>query len=141
MTEGQLVGTRVVSQDGFVLGDVAGLVIDTDSWRIAEIAVRLRRESLEPLRLKKKKIGSKTVHLPAEEVSGVSDAVVLKHRRDQLTLVTPQGSRSVASQPESEVTVGDLPPVVERERMMDVEDRAARPPPPTRGGASPSSPR
>jgi sporulation protein YlmC with PRC-barrel domain len=122
MTEGQLVGTRVVSQDGFVLGDVAGLVLDTDSWRIAEIAIRLRRESLEPLRLRKKKIGSQTVHLPSEEISGVSDAVVLKHRRDQLTLVTG----------------GELPPV-EQERMM--EDRAARPLSPTRGGASPSSPR
>ena len=137
LKQAQLVGTRVVSQDGYVLGDVADVVIDTDSWKVTEICVRVRRQSHDALRLHKPMFGSQTVSLPAEEISGVGEAIVLRHTRDQLAFVT-----------------GGEPPPTEQELLVDddqteegvvrAEPRGARRMPPTGtrpGGASPSSPR
>ncbi len=85
MTDSQLIGLRVVSQDGHLLGEVDSLVIDTGTWQVAELAVRLRREALEPLHLKKRVLGSQTVRIASDHISGVGDAVVLKRRRDELS--------------------------------------------------------
>lgn len=84
MTDSQLVGRRVVSQDGLLLGDVSDLVIDTGTWQVVQLAIRLRRSALEALRLKKPLFGTHTIRLAAADVSGVGDAVVLRQRRDEI---------------------------------------------------------
>jgi len=91
MTETQIMGLRVVSQDGHVLGDVSGLVVDTSSWRVAELAVRVRRSALEPLHLNKPMLGTQTIKVPASEIAGVSDAVVLRRTLGEFQFAAPEG--------------------------------------------------
>lgn len=91
MSDNQIVGLRVLSQDGHVLGEVSGLVVDTSSWQVAELAVRLRRDALEPLQLNKPLLGTQTIKVPASEVAGVSDAVVLRRRLDEFRFVDNEG--------------------------------------------------
>ena len=97
MTETEIMGLRVVSQDGHVLGEVSGLVIDTTSWRVAELAVRLRRSALEPLRLNKPVLGTQTIKLPASEIAGVSDAVVLRRTLGEFHFAAPEGEEPAAA--------------------------------------------
>ena len=80
MSASQLKGRRVVTQDGLVLGDVFDVVFDTDSWQVIELEVRLRRRSFEALGLQKPVLGTRTIHVTADLVAGVSDALVLKPR-------------------------------------------------------------
>jgi sporulation protein YlmC with PRC-barrel domain len=80
MSASQLSGRRVVTQDGLVLGDVSDVVFDTDSWQVLELEVRLRRKSFDALGLEKPMIGTRTIHVTADLVAGVSDALVLKPR-------------------------------------------------------------
>ncbi len=80
MTASQINGRRVVTQDGLVLGDVSDVVFDTDSWQVIELEVRLRRKSFEPLGLERPMLGTRTIHVTADLVAGVSDALVLKSR-------------------------------------------------------------
>ena len=99
MTESQLSGRRVVSQDGHVLGEVTGLIVDTGTWRVIQLAVHLRRQSLEPLRLKKPVLGSQTIRLATDDISGVGDAVVLKQRRDELSFAGGEELREEPAPP------------------------------------------
>jgi sporulation protein YlmC with PRC-barrel domain len=93
MTESQLIGRRVVSQDGHVLGDVINILVDTDAWRVVQLGVRVRRASLERLGLPKPPwLGRRTIGIAIEHVAGVSDAVVLTLRLADLRLPTVDGS-------------------------------------------------
>ena len=65
----ELIGRRVLSQDGHHLGDVVRLAVDTSSWQISMIAVRLRRSLLESLGLEKPWLGSQIVWIHAHELS------------------------------------------------------------------------
>lgn len=71
-----LVGRHVMSQDGHHLGDVVRLAIDTSTWRVSIIAVRLRRSLLESLGLEKPWMGSQIVWIHAHELSP-GDTLVL----------------------------------------------------------------
>jgi sporulation protein YlmC with PRC-barrel domain len=88
MTDSQLIGRRVVSQDGHLLGEVSDIVIDTGTWQVIQLAVRLRRSALGAFRLKKPIFGTHTIRLAAGDVSGVGDAVVLRHRREEIKFPT-----------------------------------------------------
>lgn len=89
VTESQLIGRRVVSQDGHVLGDVASIAVDTDSWQVVQLGVRLHRRSLERLRLPKPPVlGSHTIAIAIDHVAGVSDTLVLKLRLAELRIPT-----------------------------------------------------
>lgn len=65
----ELIGRRVLSQDGHHLGDVVRLAVDTSSWQISMIAVRLRRSLLESLGLEKPWLGSQIVWIQAHQLS------------------------------------------------------------------------
>ena len=97
MTNSQLIGRRVVSQDGHVLGDVSHLVIDSGSWRMVEVGVRLRRDAIEPLGLHKPWIGSQTVRIRVGDIAGVSDALILRPRLDDLRFVDTGSDASPAA--------------------------------------------
>lgn len=72
----ELVGRRVLSQDGHPLGEVVRLAVDTSTWQISMIAVRLRRSLLESLGLEKPWLGSQIVWIHAQELSP-GDTLVL----------------------------------------------------------------
>lgn len=101
MSASQLKGRRVVTQDGLVLGDVSDVVFDTDSWQVIELEVRLRRKSFELLGLEKPVLGTRTIHVTADLVAGVSDALVLKPRLADL--------RPSATEQEPDDTEADEP--------------------------------
>jgi sporulation protein YlmC with PRC-barrel domain len=99
MTESQLVGRRVVSQDGFVLGDLASFVVDTGTWRVVDLSIALRRRALEPLGLRKPVIGSQTIRLSADEIAGVSDAIVLRRRMEDLRFLAAEQKPDATTAP------------------------------------------
>ncbi|MBT8468861.1 MAG: hypothetical protein KJN97_08940 [Deltaproteobacteria bacterium] len=76
----QLVGKRVVSQDGTDVGEVQGFDVDVEFWRIVTVEIKIERDALEALGLKKPIFGTQSVRLACDQISGVSDSVVLKHK-------------------------------------------------------------
>ena len=90
-----LIGKSVVSQDGAEIGDIQALDVDVDSWKVAALEIRLERGVLEKLNLKKPLLGSQSVRIATDRVSGVSDKVVLKSTVDQIAFIDkPEGSPS-----------------------------------------------
>ena len=73
----QLAGKKVFTQDGTDIGDIEGLDIDTDTWTVVALEVKLERKVLERLNMEKPVFGSPSVKLSVERVAGVTEAVVL----------------------------------------------------------------
>ncbi len=74
----ELRGKPVVSQDGRELGEVESFIVDTATWRIDKVAVKLNKGVLDDLSLRRPFIGTQVIQVRASDISGVSDTLVLK---------------------------------------------------------------
>ncbi|MBZ0118239.1 MAG: PRC-barrel domain-containing protein [Sandaracinaceae bacterium] len=77
MNASDLIGKDILCQDGRELGSVKDLMFDAESWTIGVLVVKLARDVLETLHMKRPLIGTQTMHVPVTDVSGVSDKVIL----------------------------------------------------------------
>ena len=68
---------KVITADGRHIGDVTGIEIETDSWKVQWIDVKLIRESLDGLKVKKPMFGTVTARFSPDRVKTVSDTVLL----------------------------------------------------------------
>ena len=79
ITSRELRGKAVFSQDGRQLGLVEALEVSHASWRIVGFEVKLKREVLSAMNLKKPMMGTQVVLIAPDEVSGIGDAIILKN--------------------------------------------------------------
>jgi sporulation protein YlmC with PRC-barrel domain len=73
----QLVGMVVVSKDGHKIGEVQEFDVNTQTWSVVTLAIRLERDVLEQLKLKKPLFGTQLLPISIDCVEGVADQVVL----------------------------------------------------------------
>jgi sporulation protein YlmC with PRC-barrel domain len=73
----ELAGKLVVSQDGREIGEIDALYVDVDTWRVPAIKVKVRKEVLEDLSLRRPWIGTQVIRIPTAQVAGLTDTVVL----------------------------------------------------------------
>ncbi len=73
-----IIGRAVLTQDGREIGTVEALLLEIEEWAARSVEIRLRRDALEALHLKRPLFGTRSVHIGVEHVAGVTDAVVLK---------------------------------------------------------------
>ncbi len=91
-----VIGRAVLTQDGREIGTVEALLLQVEEWAVRSIEVRLRRDALEALHLKRPLFGTRTVHVGVEHVAGVTDAVVLKLDMERLAaLLADVGTEEV----------------------------------------------
>ena len=72
----KLVGLQVITSAAEILGEVKGANIDTKSWQITELLVKLSNMAAEELNMKKR-LGSSVVSIPVSVVQAVSHVVSL----------------------------------------------------------------
>jgi len=72
----KLVGLQVITSAAEILGEVKGASIDTKSWQITELLVKLSSMAAEELDMKKR-LGSSVVSIPVSVVQAVSHVVSL----------------------------------------------------------------
>jgi sporulation protein YlmC with PRC-barrel domain len=75
---------KVLTLDGRHVGEVTGLEIELDGWRVQWLDVKLLRDVLEGLKVKKPLFGSVTIRLAPERVRAVTDNVMLTTDFDKL---------------------------------------------------------
>jgi len=78
MNNNVLNGKRIVTQDGRVVGEIESLFVDVESWRVTDLSVKVRKDVLEELKLKRPFIGTQIIRIPTDQISGTSDQVVLR---------------------------------------------------------------
>ena len=87
ISSNDLEGKLIVSQNGREVGEVEGVDVDVKTWKVPTFEVKLRRDVLEELNLKRPLLGSQTVRLSVEHVSGITDTVVLKSSLADLAFI------------------------------------------------------
>jgi len=78
LKDAELRKRKVITADGKVVGEGAGLYFDTESLKITAVAVKLNADVTKTLGAKKPLIGKAELKIPIEQVSGIADAVILR---------------------------------------------------------------
>lgn len=68
---------KVITADGRHIGDVTGIEIDTESWKVQWLDVKLLRDILDGLKVKKPMFGTITARFSPDRVKTVTDTVLL----------------------------------------------------------------
>ncbi len=80
----RVIGKEIVSQDGRTVGRLVGLDVDMDDWRVRALVVKLHRDHLRQLHVKRPLVGTRQVRISTRHVGGVGDVIVLSRRGDEL---------------------------------------------------------
>jgi sporulation protein YlmC with PRC-barrel domain len=80
----ELSGKFVICAGGFDLGEINGGDMDTNTWQVTHLHVKLSKPASEDLGFKKR-IGSSTVCVPVSLVATVGDNVLLNKSLDELS--------------------------------------------------------
>ena len=84
MSFDKLSGKFVICAGGFDLGELNGVELNTDSWQVTHLHVKLSKLASEDLGFNKR-FRSSTVCVPTSLVAKVGDNVLLNKSLDELT--------------------------------------------------------
>lgn len=78
-------GRSVVDSSGKVVGEVEDVVIDTETWQVAALRLRLKRDMAASLGVKAGAFRTAILDVPSDAVQSTQDMVILRHNlRDLL---------------------------------------------------------
>lgn len=87
MSNEDLKDKKVLTADGTELGEVEVVHVDTATWHVVTIGVKIRRDMLERLNLERPMFGSQVVQISIDQVAGVSDALILKAAAKDISFI------------------------------------------------------
>jgi sporulation protein YlmC with PRC-barrel domain len=79
----KIVGLQVITSGAHILGEVKGARIDTKTWEIKFLNVKLGDDAAHRLGMKKR-FGSKTISIPVNLVQAVAGVITLNKSLDEL---------------------------------------------------------
>ncbi len=91
-----LVGRTVIDAAGRALGEITGLILDPEEWKVLALRLRLRKGVADAIKIPRGRFRAASVAVPTHLVLGAGDTVVLK--------VTAAGLRQVPEPSEGEAT-------------------------------------
>ena len=87
-------GRTVIASDGLEIGSISLLFINSESWRVESLQVRLHSDVADRLGANRSWLHAGEVEIPIRMVQSVGDAVVLSVAVDELRQVLPGASES-----------------------------------------------
>jgi sporulation protein YlmC with PRC-barrel domain len=92
LSDQNLRGRTVIASDGLALGEIAALFLDSDTWRVESLQIKLRKEIADRLGAGRSMFRAGAVEVSIQMVQSVGDAVVLSVAVDELRRVLPEVS-------------------------------------------------
>jgi sporulation protein YlmC with PRC-barrel domain len=96
-----LIGLQVIAQGGRSVGAVKDVLVDTDTWRVIALSVRMTKEASDDLKLRSSFWASPVIDIPVEEISGASDTLVLNRTLDKVDFLGKELGREHVTTKES----------------------------------------
>ena len=94
-----LLGMKIIGQHGREIGVITDMFADVETWQLQSLEVKLNRETLDDLKLKRTWFGTQTVRVPVSEISGATDNLVLKSILEEMDF---SGGKPAAAAPPAE---------------------------------------
>lgn len=79
----KIIGLQVITSDAHTLGEVKGARVDTATWEIKYLNVKLADNAANRLGMKKR-FGSPTISIPVSMVQAVAELVTIAKSLEQL---------------------------------------------------------
>lgn len=98
LSDESLRGRTVIGADGQAIGEVAAIFLDSDSWTVESVRVKLRSGIADRLGAARSLFSAGTVEIPVRLIQSVADAMVLGTSVEGLRDVVP-GAAAPASAP------------------------------------------
>jgi len=95
VSDENLRGRSVVAADGQVIGEVAAVFIDTSTWTIASLKIKLSKAAAEQLGASQSLLRAATIELPVRMIQSVGDTVLLSVPTLGLRQTVPGGEGKV----------------------------------------------
>jgi sporulation protein YlmC with PRC-barrel domain len=89
LSDENLRGRTVIAADGQAIGEIVALFLDSDSWRVESLQVKLRNEVADQLGATRGMFHAGTLEMPIRTVQSVGDAVILSVAARELRQVLP----------------------------------------------------
>jgi sporulation protein YlmC with PRC-barrel domain len=80
----KMIGLKVITHDAQNLGEIDGVHADINTWTITDLDVKLNKEAIKEMGLKKPKLGTLIVTIPITYVKQFGDVVTLKHTQEAI---------------------------------------------------------
>jgi len=77
LSANDITGRTIVGAGGDVIGELANVCVDTESWRVDSVRVTLRKEVADRLGAERSLFQAGSVQIPVSLIQSVGDAVVL----------------------------------------------------------------
>jgi len=71
-----IVGKQVIGTGGFIIGEVKGALIDTKTWQVPQLYIKLSDNAANELGFKKR-FRSSTVCLPTKMIQAIGDMITI----------------------------------------------------------------
>jgi sporulation protein YlmC with PRC-barrel domain len=89
LADENLRGRTIIGADGQVIGEIATLFLDSETWRVESLQVKLDRVIAERIGASHGIFHAGTLELPVRLVQSVGDTVVLSVAVDELRQILP----------------------------------------------------
>ena len=75
---GNIRGRTVIAGDGQAIGEVEDLVVDTASWRVESLQLKVSKDMADQLGIRRGIFRGGRFHLPVEFIQSIGDSIILK---------------------------------------------------------------
>ncbi len=79
----------MVAADGHVIGEIAALFLDSETWQVDSIQVKLRNEIAQQIGVDRGVFHAATLDVPIRIIQSVSDTIVLSVPVGELRQILP----------------------------------------------------
>ena len=84
VTVSKINGMKVITEDAYTLGEIEGVRMDSNTWKITHIQVDLMEDAIRDMAYKKPLLGSVIICIPVEMVNKFGNVITLKTSLQQL---------------------------------------------------------
>ena len=89
LSDENLRGRTVIAADGQAIGEIAAMFLDSDTWQVEALQIKLRNNVADQLGATRGMFHAGTLEIPIRMVQSVGDAVVLSVSAQELRQVLP----------------------------------------------------
>jgi len=103
LSDGNLKGRSVISAEGQVIGEVSGVLLDSSTWSVEALQIKLGKEIADRLGVDRTVFRAGALEIPVRMVQAVGDTVVLSIAVSGLHQLVPSVGDAPAVDPKKAV--------------------------------------
>jgi sporulation protein YlmC with PRC-barrel domain len=96
LSDDDLCGRTVIASDGVLIGEISRVFVDSDTWRVESLKVKLYRDVADRLGASRSVFHAGMLEIPTRIVQSVGDTVVLSVAAESLRQELPGGREAAA---------------------------------------------